>query len=526
MCKRISLFLGLCLILGLFTACAPTPSEELMALIEKVSALEEDHTFLAEGTLSFPARFEGDPVRTPAQYVMEGRRSVRTGQLAAEIQYTDISNAHQYGVSLLTAGGGTYVSFVPLFQYIFDHEYSDPYVLADAFPYDPYLALSTLDLSDLLVDIPALLQGLSRLDVDEYLTVSGGMYAFSLTGEQAGRDALVRMVRPFALASDLALLPGKEVESENDSEYEADNEIDPLEGEDAEIPETFLDTLFTGPLTRYRLDFTLADNEEAGTLTVWLTLITPTGITITSDVTYYKHTAVPPILPPNDPLEIAEMQALLSYYRAAQARARFLADSGLVIIPDLPELHMVDHQLSSSALIYHEMSIGDATHNVSILAAGDNTENAFTGAIFSFAPAMSFLYTSLDAFYASETMALFALRYLDIEHFDGENHKYTPMRINAHDTAAVMALVFDDNVLDRSIYIYVLQAIAGTDKALFLSIIIFPDMISNAERDALADLGFYIGLDFLEYLALVPIEETGDGNGDAEEEEENEEDDA
>lgn len=513
--KKISLFLGLCLILGLFTACAPTPSEELTTLIEKFSALD-DHTFIAEGKLTLPANLEdAESAPTPARYVIEGRRSVRTGQFAADIQYIDASDMHLYDLSLLTADGTSYVSFVPLLQHMFDHRYQYPYDMTEPFDGDPYLTHPDLDLSDMLVDILALLHDLRRLDVDEYLTVSGEMYAFSLTGEQAGRDALARIVRPFTLICELTVLIEEKAEEESpDESYDEEGETDELplpEDEESERSETILDTLFTGDLAAYHLDLTLTYDEEDGTYTVWLTLTTPQNITITSDVTY-QRVPVPPILSPHAAFEIGEIQAILSDYQAAQARARFLANSGLVIVHDLPELHMVDHQLSSTALEPHEMTIGGASHHVSVLAAGDNTENAFTGTIFSFAPAMSFFYTCLDAFYASETMALFVMEELDIEHFYGENHQRTPMRINAHDTAAAMALVYDDYFLDRTINIYVLQAIPDTDKALFLWIVIFPDMVSNAERDALADLGFYIGLDFLEYLALVPIEwdaETG-----------------
>ncbi|MCL2828488.1 MAG: hypothetical protein FWD99_07110 [Oscillospiraceae bacterium] len=504
--KKISLFWGLCLILGLFSACIPTPSEELTALIEKFSALD-DYTFTAEGELTFPAEFEAGAAHLPTRYVMEGRRAARTGQFAADIQYIDGIDTRLYDLSLLETSGATYTSFAPIFQYVLDHEFPDYYVLADAFDGNPYLVRPALDLSDLLVDIPALLREVSRLNVDEYLTAAGGFYAFSLTGEQAGREALTQMIRPFVLAADLTNLTTKEPETdgENAAEYEEDIDEDIADVEEPEAQETILDTLFTGPLSEYHLELTLTYDEENETYTVWLTLTTPNNITVTSDVTY-KRTPVPPVLPPYGALEIAEIQEILSDYRAAQARARFLADSGLIIVHDLPELHMVDHQLSSSALESHEMVIDGSTYNVSILAAGDNTENVITGIVSSFAPAMSFLYICLDAFYASETMALFVLDAMDIEHFSGENHKHTPMRINAHDTAAAMALVYDDYFLDRTIHIYVLQAIADTDRALFLWIVIFPDMISNAERDALGDLGFYIGLDFLEYLALVPIE--------------------
>ena len=132
---------------------------------------------------------------------------------------------------------------------------------------------------------------------------------------------------------------------------------------------------------------------------------------------------------------------------------------------------------------------------------------------------MAFSYMSIDAFSASETIVLFVLQELGTEHFYlEENYKRTPMRVNAHDTAAAMALVYDDTLLDhRTIEIYVVQAIPDTDQALFLRIFILPDMLSATERDALEYLGFYIGLDFLEYLALAPM--SIEGEGDAEDEE-------
>jgi len=471
--KGICVLLVFCLILGLFAACS-SPVRQFNTLTRELSQLE-NYSFTAVGELWFEDGTETGAA--PLRYVMEGVRSTETGRFSATLLYTDLRGRQLYDMSLVEINGVSYVHFLPLFQYLMDLEYAAYEVLPVAAHFEgtPYLIHPTLELSNLLTDLPALLNSLGSSTVREALTVDQGVYALEFSGAYLSEAMFLDIFRPFLLFFELEALT--------------------LLGEG-----TGLSPLLSDEQAQYTLDLVFVHDAEINAFTSWLTLSIPGVLTLTADVTY-QEIAPPPIAPPQDTLELAEVQGILAEYRRAQARRIFIETSGLEIVTNLPELHMVNHQLSTDLLEPFDIEIGGELFQVPVMA---NANNAATDdMVFSYSPGiMTIRYTALDAHSASETMALFILDVLVVDDLDAENFQRTEMRINAHDTAAVKALYYDDNLMGRTLHIYVLQNVAGTDQALFLGVVAILDNMNNHARDVLDRLGWYIGIDFRYYLDL------------------------
>ena len=141
-----------------------------------------------------------------------------------------------------------------------------------------------------------------------------------------------------------------------------------------------------------------------------------------------------------------------------------------------------------------DMEIGDQIFQVSVMENASNTQTPL--GIYSFTSAMNILYTTAPAYFASETLALFVLDYLDTADYDADEFFRTEMHINAQDTAAITALYFHDNLVGPTLHIYVLESVEGTDYALLLRVIVLLDNLLNETIAALNVLGFYIGFDF------------------------------
>jgi hypothetical protein len=475
--KRICTPVIFCLILVLFAACSASPTEELDAFTEKLSRLET-YAFTAVGELTFENGL--DTGHTPLRYVMEGTRSTETGQFALTLYYTDQENRLLFDLSLLESGGVTYVYFVPLFQRLMDLEYAeyDTADLAEAFHGRSYFTHPALDLSHLLTDLPALIGSLEPEVIEDGFAADQGIYTLRFTADHLETAALTGLFRPFELFFDMQAIA--------------------LPGGGATGPNMLYAPLLSANREQITLDLVFTYEEEAGAFTIWLTLHAPGLLTLTADVTYHEA-PVAPLAPPEDALEIAQMHELLEEYRITREIRR--AIEGLEIVPDLPELHMVNHPLGTDILEHLDMEIGGQTFQVSVIANANHTVT--DDMVFSYSlRSMTLLYTTLDARSASETMGPFVLIDLDPDDFDADSFHRTPMRVNAHDSAAVKALYFDDNLMGRTLHIYVLQNIAGTDQALFLGIIVIMDNISPLGHQVLDQLGFYIGINFQEYLEL------------------------
>ena len=478
--KRICTLVVFCLSLGLFAACtSSSPARPLDTFVEQLSGLET-YTFTAVGALTFENGLDtGD---LPLRYSMEGTRSAETGQFSATLHYTDQAGMQLYDMSFLEDSNVTYVRFIPIFQYLMDIEYAEfgAASVTTVFGSRSHLIHPTLDLSNLLTDFPALIRSLDAETIEAGFAADQGGYTLRFTGEYLHTAAFAGLLRPFDLFFDMQTLA--------------------LSTSETAGRDMLLSPFLTGDREQYTLDIAFARDADAGSFTIWLTLSAPGILTLTADV-LYQAADVPPLTPPHDALGVTEVQSLLADYRMAQTRDQ----SGLEIVYDLPELHMVNHHLGTDILEQFDMEIGDQTFQVSIIANANNTTTSMEDQylIFSYFPGiMTILYTTLDARSASTAMVPLVLRYISIEDLDAENFHRTPMRVNAHDTAAVTALFYDDNLMGRTLNIYVLQNIAGTDQALSLVIVVILDNMTPQGRQILDRLGFYIGIDFQAYLAL------------------------
>ncbi|MCL2368085.1 MAG: hypothetical protein FWC72_03740 [Oscillospiraceae bacterium] len=479
--KCIAFFLIFCLILGLFTACFLSPQQNPLDTFARQLSELSDYSFVAAGAVSF-VQAPQDGIHMPLRYAMDGGWLGDFGQFFADLHYSDYAGRPLYEISLLYSGGDTYAGFVPLFQYIMDREYS-PHRAAPVSQFfdggSPALIHPTLNPSALLMDIPALIRGLSTQAVQENVTIAENGYFLELQGDQVSHDILRRIAQPFILYTELGALTRAEDVSG----------VDPV-----------LYPLLSADAASLHLKFWFSHDPEANAFTIWTTLTAPGLMTITADVTYRAETRAARPLPYNI-LDMDEVRTAVTEYRAAQARAIFIYESGLDVIPDLPELHMVDHRLNDPSLLEpFEMQIGDEIHTVSVMVGANNTANETT--VFSISPAMTILYTTLAAYSAAETMAPFVLQDLAVEDYYAENFQRTNLRTNAHDTAAVNALYFDDNLRGRTVHIYVLQTIGTADRSLFMGIIVMLDDLTNRERNVLQQLSRHIGIDFQEYLTM------------------------
>ena len=476
--KRIFALFIFCLILGLFAACS-SPARQLNTFTQQLSNLES-YSFTAVGELHLED-FEDDDA--PLRYFMEGTHT--NGQYTATLQYTTLEGYGLFDTSLFGTNGSTYVGFVPMLQHIMELRYSNlgttPVAdVAGAFGGHPYLSHPAFHFSHILTDLPQLVDSLGSNVIRDGLTIYQGAYTLRFTGDHLDDATFIELLRPFSLIFEVeAIISNGDIGSN-----------------------LILSELLAGDRETYTLELVFTQDAD-GSLTSWLTLTAPGLLTLTADVTY-RALPTAPIAPPHHILEPAEMLSLLADYRAAQERAQFLAESGLEIVFDLPELHMVNHPLGTNLLVPFDIEIGGETFQVSVMANASNTTAPH--AVFSTSSAMTVWYTTLEAHPASEAIALFILQDLDVEDFDAENFRRTAMRVNAHNTAAVTALYYDDNLVGRTLNIYVLQRIADTDQALMLSIVVILDNMTTQGRDVLDRLGFYIGLNLGEYLAIASAE--------------------
>ena len=478
--RKTLIFLILCLIPCLFIGCTSPSDEEPLPLLAQFAALEE-YYFQATGWVTYQGELDDELPLPPLQYVMEGAFSGRTNQLSAEIYYGEAALASPYNLSILQLENTTYLAFAPLFQQILNETYNSNYNMAEAFEETPFLIHPNQERNTFLPNLSALLDTLDEADLEEHLqTDEEGRYILTLTGNRISQSLLEALTNPFALYTDLHSL----ITDEEETQY-----LD------------IFDSLFAGNMGLYILDLIFSQDPDAETYTVDLTLSAPGIMTITTRL-IYAPASLSRNNSPQDALEAEEMLKILADYRAAYARAAFLEQSGLEIIFDLPELHMLDHRLDTNLLTLHDIYINGNAHTVSVLGRERDHTTERGERIMSFSWTMVVSYTIIDSFYASETMALFALKDLSIDGFDVEYYQRTPMRINAHDTAAVMALFIEDNHVGRTLLIYVLQTIEDTGQALFLDIVVMLERIGEQDRTILDRLGFHIGVDFLAYLAM------------------------
>jgi len=472
--KCLSVFLIFVLSLGLFAACSSS-SGPLDALLDQLAEME-GYVFVAVGEVSFAEDVHAPDM--PLRYQVHGTRM--SGQdLSAAITYIDAYDNQLPDVSLARTNGTNYVDFVPLFQHVMDQTYA-PYIVlsvSNSFDGAPSLLDPAIGLDHLPINFPDLIHALDEQHVRERLSYNAGLYTLILSGDQLTPYVLSILTQPFALYSDLyAHASGSEEVS-----------LDPM-----------LQVLLTGEMSAYTLELTFVMDEEEQEFTIWLTLEAPDLMTITADVTYLETTHSPASLP-EFYIDVPTMQTLLAEYRDAQAQAILLERHELAVIFDLPELHMTNHD-ETDLLAPFDMEVGDEIYTVSVMVGASNT--AAHGFVHSFTPGMTLLYTTLYASSASTTMAPFVLEDLGLDPYDGENFQRTALRVNAHDTAAVKALFFDDNLVGRTLHIYVLQSIYGSDYALFLAVTVMLDHFTAHAYAVLDELGFLIGIDLLEYVAL------------------------
>lgn len=472
--KCLSMFLIFVLLLGLFSACS-LQTGPLDPLLEQL-ALMEAYAFVAVGEITFAEDFH-----PPSRYELHGFRSA--GQdLHAMITYSDMSDTPIPSVTLIHAGGTSFVGFVPLFQHVMNETYA-PYTvlsLEDSLNGASYLVDPAIRLSNLPINFPALIDMLEEDDIREGLTYYAGLYTLTLSGEQFPPYILTLITQPFTLYTSLHARTADPEEAV----------FDPVQT-----------ALLAGDLSAYNLELTFMMDEEENEFTMWLTLYAPGLMTITADVTYLATTPTP-VSPPALHLDVSTLYDLLAEYREAQALAILLERYEVDVVFDLPELHMTMHD-ATDLLYPFDIKVGEEIYTVSVMDGASNTPS--DGRVHSFTPEMSLMYTTLKAPSARAAIAPFVLEYLGIDLYDGANFQRTPMRVNAHDTAAVMALHFDDNLVGRTLHIYVLQHIDDSDYALFLSIIVMLDHFTAHAYAVLDELGFLIGINFLEYVELAQL---------------------
>jgi len=472
--KCLSIFLIFTLLLGLLSACStPNPLADLTRQLSEM----EDYVFTAVGEVTFVSDF---PVSHsfPHRYEMQGTRRA-DGGFSATLVYADADGEAIADVSLIHANNSNYVGFLPLFQHIMDQTYTPHRILplSDSFEGTPYLIDPALRLDNFPIDFPALMASLNNRYVQEMLSYYDGNYSLVLSGNQLSPHVLSVVAEPFVLYSDLLIhsLPA-----------------------DATTSDPVFTSLLSGDLSIYTLELMFTMDEETGVFTMWLTLYAPGLMTITADVIYQAQTPVP-TSPPAYVVDVSTLHALMAEHRAAQWLSILLEIHDLDVIYDLPELHMTMHE-ATDLLIPFDMEVGEEVYSVSVMYGASNTSS--NGFVHSFTPAMNLLYTTLDASSASATMAPFVLEDLGLDAYDAENFERTAMRVNAQDTAAVKALHFDDNLVGRTLHIYVLQNIDDSNCAIFLAVTIMLDHFTAHAYAVLEELGFLIGIDLLEYVEL------------------------
>jgi len=468
--RILSVFLIICLISGLFAACSQTV-DELDLFVSDLAAMEH-YSFTAVGEVTF---YTVGASQVPLQYMMQGTRT--SGNTSATLYYTD-AGGRLPGLSLVYANRTSYLGFVPFVQGAMDQVYAihGALDLESVFEDSGYLEYTAVSLEDFPLDFPVLAAGLGAGNRRQILS-NEGIHSLTVSGDQLHPGVLVALSDPFELLASLNTLAFPPSFAP---------EVSPVRS-----------PLLAGELSEYTLDLTFTREEDANVFTVWITLTAPGLMTITADVVY-REASASAIAPPQDAVDLATFQAGMYAFHEMQAREIFLIESGFDFIYDLPELQMVGHDSESDLLIPFYMEIGGESVAVSLMEGASNTATEVS--VFSFTPSMSLSYTTLDAHSASLTMALHVLQTLDLDAFDAENFQRTAMRLNAHNTAAVNALYYDDLHVGRTLHIYVLQNLEDSDYALFLSVVVMIDNLSFHAVAVLDELGFLIGIDFMEYV--------------------------
>lgn len=482
--KITSVLVLCCVLLALLSGCFllelfEEPADGFEGLLQELGNLSS-YAFTAVGTISF----EGDapPIYMPSGFAMEGTHAVHTEQFSAALQYLDIAGRPMYHANLLEMDSGAYISFVPMFQQMMDMAYIEHGAgsVAELFKGSaPYLIYTDAVFSTLLPDVPALVASLDQEMVQEALITDQDIFSLTVPNAPLSIQQLAAFAGPLELLAELQMI----------ASYGLDT-----------------DRLFSLPLrvpTSQTLELTLTRDKELGTFTSWLTLIFPGEMTITVDVTY-QALQVDPIATPDHVVDVAQLQEFMQEFHTAQARRIFVDDNIEEVMRDLPELHLVNHRLDDEAelLEHYDIEVAEQVFQVSVMSGTTATSTEDT--IFSWAPSLSIFYKTLPAYdNASERMAPFILDDLDPEQdHDASNFHQTPMRTNAQDTTAVTGLFFDDNLVGRTIHIYILQNLEGTDMALFLRMVVILENMTDHGHDVLEQLGLLIGLDLQGYVDM------------------------
>lgn len=482
--SRILKLLIFCVAAVFFAACTVSP-DEFLAHVDTLATWQQ-HSFTAVGTVSFAVEnsaadtYETEEPASVApflRYAMTGVRCAESGRIEAQLYYFDGEDMPRYDMALLHDNAQSYVTFTPLLQHVLSAAQEDT-AAADLFSSNAYLAHPTLDPSSLFVDLPGLIAAVEPAVLRRQLRSGDDIFELTLTGEQFPHETATRIVYPFLAA----------------------NAMRPLVFDGYRASTAQFAPFYRGDPSDLVLALTLAYNTANASYTLWLTLTAPEIGQVTMDITY-QTADEPEIAIPPDALTPPEIHETFAAYLHAREREQFLHDSAIEFDFDLPEVHLTSHQLEEeSFLIPYEIEIGGETHVISLITDAINTST--DDMVYSIRPGLSLVYAVLESDAASVNMAIYSLIYLDEAGIDGINYQRTPMRVNAHDTAAVMALIYDDNHMGRALHIYVLQNIADSDYALFLSIPILLEYLTIGEQAVLEELGFHIGLDFLEFLTL------------------------
>ena len=464
MIKKMGLLLCALLLLLGFSACSSAEGA-LTALRQEVEAFPV-FDFTAVGEIQF-ANPDTMPEGLQLRYGITGRRNRETSALDAMVHYTDEDGVSVFETHVLQSRNVRLLDFTPVLQHKIDQTYPEftlPTV-TEAFGADTYLIATNYIPSHIPVDLPSLIQMLER---NEEFELDEGVFRFSLENDVLRAEVLEIVTAPFALLDYLFTLTREQHTS-------------------------VMDVLQTGDLSEMHLELAVIFEEEGESFAAWITLEVPGFVTITADILVGKTSAWA-LTSPRNTITSDEFAEKYENYKAALARAIFLIESDITIIRNLPELQMVGHNLSTELLTVVDMEIGGQMFQVSVMENASNTQTPL--GIYSFTSAMNILYTTVPAYFASETLALFVLDYLDTEDYDADEFFRTEMHINAQDTSAITALYFHDNLVGPALHIYVLESIEGTDYALLLRVIVLLDNLLNETIATLNVLGFYIGFDF------------------------------
>ena len=461
--KRKPLFWIGILVLG-FAACS-TPQGVLHTLEQDIKAFPV-YEFTAVGEIHFqdPALLPEDMLH---RYAVTGQRNREVGVLEGSIHFTDEYGLSLFETHIVQTDRESFANVTSMLQYYTDRMFfhTDLPTVADVFGTDTHLTGGNLLSNHVPLDLLSLvstLQNQTEVEVEE------GTFRFPLKGAPLQREVIQALTAPLSL-------------------------LDTVSAQTQLVDQSPVSILLEREFEVLYLEMVVIFAQDDAGFTVWLTLEMPGFATITADV-IHEVVAEQSVLLPGQTITVEEFAEIYIQYREALDRAIFLIESQIVIIVDLPELRMVNHQLNTDLLTAMEMEIGGEHFYVSVMENASNTQAQL--GIYSFSSAMNIFYTALPAYIASETLALFVLDYLDTGDYDADEFFRTEMHINAQDTAAVTALYFYDNLVGPTLHIYVLESIDGTDEALLLRIIVLLDSLTNEAVASLNQLGLHIGFDF------------------------------